>query len=73
MSYRGSMFLVRQGCPYKPHYYRDNNNLDQDTIKQYKDCVKAASPSEVGSGWTYSNNNVCLVKPYQGNKAANSL
>ena len=65
MSYRGSMFLVRQGCPYKPHYYRDNNNLDQDTIKQYKNCVKAASPSEVGSGWTGH----IPTTIYQGNKA----
>ena len=47
MSYGGSMFLVKQGCPYRPHYYSDNSILDQDLVEQYKDCVKTAAPSQV--------------------------
>merc|ERR1712243_461962 len=47
MSYRDSMFLVRQGCPYRPHYYKDTNNLDHGTLQQYKECVKNSSPSEM--------------------------
>ena len=47
MSYSGSMFLVRQGCPYRPPYYRDSKVLDQATVEQYRDCLKTASPSQV--------------------------
>ena len=41
------MFLVKQGCPYRPHYYSDNSVFDQDLVDQYKDCVKTAASSEV--------------------------
>ena len=48
------MFLVKQGCPYRPHYYSDNNVLDQDRAEQYKDCVKTATPRQV----SYLRNNI---------------
>ena len=54
MSYQGTMFLVRQGCPYTPSYYRGTNTLDRDTRQQYRDCVKTASPSQVGQKYSSS-------------------
>ena len=46
MSYGGEMFLVKEGCPYRPRFY-NQISLGQGQEQEYRKCLDTVDKDEV--------------------------